>query len=137
MKLFSIFFLRSGKTVPGSPREVIAGIAADTCSLLSSHPPGVRAPALNPLFDLLAVQILFESLLRQFDHFVVGRKSQRNQLVLPSADKSACAHSVGASACNRNRSSSRITRSCTFSGYDRIRNSATNAASATTTSHTE
>src|ERR1700733_9736845 len=46
-----------------------------------SHPPGVRAPAVDPLFDLLAVQIVFESLLGQRDQFIVSRKAQRDQLV--------------------------------------------------------
>jgi hypothetical protein len=46
-----------------------------------SDPKIVRPPHADPLFDLLAGQILFQRLLRQRNHFVVRGKTQPDQLV--------------------------------------------------------
>lgn len=50
-----------------------------------SYPPAVGAPRLDALLDLLAVQILFEGLIGEIQHFPVRCKAQADQLVFRQA----------------------------------------------------
>jgi hypothetical protein len=52
---------------------------------LASDPPVVGTPVLDALLDLLAVQIMFQRLLGQLHHLVIGGKAQADQLVLGEA----------------------------------------------------
>jgi len=58
---------------------------AGFASARQSDAPVVGAPALDAFLDLLAVEVVFEGLLGEFDHFVVGGKTEADELVLGEA----------------------------------------------------